>query len=174
MTSLKLYTHHHSKVVCAVLLLLLFRGTFVHAQQGTSAHQEIAPLKIFASEIIPPPDDYNGAIAMITFFKAKPGQFDVYSHWMAVTAKPVDDWAREHGAFESVKTYANPDLNAPWSHMRIFIFKSRDQMKAMGKVMNAAHLAVFPDPEKREAAIGHKDQMRSSVGAPLLMEVVQQ
>lgn len=118
------------------------------------------------------PRDYNGAIAAITYFKAKPGQIDAYSKWMAEVAKPVDDWAQEHGAFESVTTYVSPVPDGPWTHMRIFMFKSRQQMEGMAKVMDAAHTAVYPDPVKREQALGHKDDMRTSLSTSYVVEVI--
>jgi hypothetical protein len=118
------------------------------------------------------PASYTGPIAAITYFKAKPGQIDAYSKWTAETAKAVDDWAQEHGAFESVTTYVLPVPDGPWTHMRIFMFKSREQMQGMGKVMDAAHKAVFPDPEKREQALGHKEDMRTSLTTSYVVEVI--
>jgi hypothetical protein len=121
------------------------------------------------------PAGYKGPVALITYFKAKPGMIDAYSQWMGTLAKAVDDWAAAHGAFESVVTYTNPDPspNVAWTHMRVFTFKSRDQMKDMGAIMNQAHSAVYPDPVQREKAIGHKDYMRDSVGTATLTEVIQ-
>jgi hypothetical protein len=118
------------------------------------------------------PSSYEGPIALVTYFKAAPGKIEAYSKWMAEVAKPVDDWAAEHGAFESVVTYVNPDPNGEWTHMRIFTFKSREQMNGMAKVMDAAHKAVYPDPQKREEALGHKDDMRTQLSKSDLMEVI--
>lgn len=118
------------------------------------------------------PADYQGPIAMVTYFKAKPGHIEDYSKWTAEVAKPVDDWAQQHGAFESVVTYVTHDPNSEWTHMRIFTFKSRAQMEGMSKVMDKAHLAVFPDPVKREEALGHKEDMRSSLAKADIYEVI--
>jgi hypothetical protein len=110
------------------------------------------------------PADYDGPIANLSYFKTKPGKLDEYSKWLADVAKPVDDWAQEHGAFESCITYVNRDPNAPWTHLRIFMFKNRAQMQGMAAVMDAAHKALYPDEAKREAALGNKGEMRDQVG----------
>ena len=112
--------------------------------------------------------DWKGPIASVTYFKALPGKIETYSNWLDDVGKPVDDWAVEHGAFESVKTYVNPDPNAPWTHMRVFTFKNREQQKGMAKVMDAAHKAMYPDEAKREAALGHKDDLRVALGGTIM------
>ncbi len=112
--------------------------------------------------------DWKGPIASVTYFKALPGKIEAYSNWLDDVGKPVDDWAVEHGAFESVKTYVNPDPNAPWTHMRVFTFKNREQQKGMAKVMDAAHKAMYPDEAKREAALGHKEDMRVALGGTIM------
>jgi hypothetical protein len=112
--------------------------------------------------------EWKGPIANVTYFKALPGKIDIYSNWLDEVGKPVDDWAVEHGAFESVKTYVNPDPNAPWTHMRVFTFKNREQQKGMAKVMDAAHKALYPDEAKREAALGHKDDLRVALGGTVM------
>jgi hypothetical protein len=112
--------------------------------------------------------DYAGPIASVTYFKALPGKIELYSNWIDDVGKPVDDWAMEHGAFESVKTYVNPDPKAPWTHMRVFTFKNRAQMKGMPKVMDAAHKALYPDEAKREAALGHKNDLREALGGTVM------
>jgi len=112
--------------------------------------------------------EWKGPIASVTYFKALPGKIDTYSNWLDDVGKPVDDWAVEHGAFESVKTYVNPDPNAPWTHMRVFTFKNREQQKGMAKVMDAAHKALYPDEAKREAALGHKDDLRVALGGTIM------
>ncbi len=114
------------------------------------------------------PKDWKGPIATVTYFKANPGKIEIYSKWLDEVGKPVDDWAVEHGAFESVKTYVNPDPNAPWTHMRVFTFKNREQQKGMAKVMDAAHKAMYPDEAKREAALGHKDDLRVALGGTIM------
>jgi hypothetical protein len=112
--------------------------------------------------------DWKGPIASVTYFKALPGKIDTYSNWIDEIGKPVDDWAEEHGAFVSVKTYVNPDPNAPWTHMRVFTFKNREQQKGMAKVMDAAHKALYPDEAKREAALGHKEDLRVALGGTVM------
>lgn len=110
------------------------------------------------------PPGYDGPLANMSYFKTKPGKLDAYSKWLAEVAKPVDDWAQEHGAFESCITYVNADPNASWTHLRIFMFKNRAQMQGMAKVMDEAHKALYPDEAKREAALGNKGDMRDQVG----------
>ena len=93
----------------------------------------------------------GGSIAEVYYWKAKPGKLDDYNHYIKTVAEPVDFEARRAGAFLSITTFVSRKPDSPWTHMRIFILKDRDQAANLEKALDDAGLRVQPDESKRKA-----------------------
>jgi hypothetical protein len=93
----------------------------------------------------------NGSVAVVYYWKAKPGKLEEYNRYIKTIAEPVDAEARRQGAFLSVTTYVSRKTDGPWTHMRIFIVKDRTQEAALGKALDDAGVRVEPDKTKRKA-----------------------
>jgi hypothetical protein len=116
--------------------------------------------------------DNNAKMAQILYFKAKPGQFEAYNRYIREIADPIDEEARKAGAFVSLTTLVNPDPAAPWSHLRLFTFASREQLEAFSRKMDEAGVRVFPDEAKRKANGARSALLRDRVGDPVLAEIL--
>jgi hypothetical protein len=112
-------------------------------------------------------------IALILYFKAKPGKFEDYNRYIREVADPIDEAARKSGAFVSLTTLTNPDAAAPWSHMRIFTFESKEQMAAFSKKMEEAGAKVVPDTKKRQENAARSASLRDAAGDPLVLDILQ-
>jgi hypothetical protein len=93
----------------------------------------------------------GGAIAMVYYWKAKPGKLDDYNHYIHTVGEPIDFEARRSGAFVSITTYISRRPDSPWTHMRIFVLKDREQAANLEKALDDAGLRVQPDASKRKA-----------------------
>src|SRR5262249_1689455 len=80
----------------------------------------------------------GGGIAPIYYWKAKPGKLEEYNRYIREIAEPIDGEARQRGAFISVTTYMSRKPDSPWTHMRIFILKDREQLENLSKALDAA------------------------------------
>ena len=93
----------------------------------------------------------TGSVAVIYYWKAKPGKLDQYNRYIKTIAEPVDAGARRQGAFSSVTTYVSGKADSPWTHMRIFILKDRSQEAGLAKALDDAGSRVEPDEARRKA-----------------------
>jgi hypothetical protein len=93
----------------------------------------------------------SGSVAVIYYWKAKPGKLEDYSRYIQTIAEPVDADAQRHGAFLSITTYVSHKPDGPWSHMRVFIVKDRAQAAALAQALDDADVRVEPDQSKRRA-----------------------
>jgi hypothetical protein len=100
----------------------------------------------------------GGSVAVIYYWKAKPGKLEDYNRYIKTLAEPVDADAQRQGAFLSVTTYVSRKPDSPWTHMRIFILKDRAQEAALAKALDDADVRVEPDEAKRKA---HQDRVAS-------------
>lgn len=100
----------------------------------------------------------SGSVAVIYYWKAKPGKLEDYNRYIKTVAEPVDYDARRQGAFLSVTTYVSRKTDSPWTHIRIFILKDRAQEAALAKALDDAGIRVEPDESKRKA---HQDEAAS-------------
>ncbi len=100
----------------------------------------------------------NGSVAVIYYWKAKPGKLEEYNRYIKTIAERVDADAQHQGAFLSVTTYISRKPDGPWTHMRIFILKDRAQEAALAKALDDAGVRVEPDEAKRKA---HQDLVGS-------------
>ena len=87
----------------------------------------------------------DGSIALVYYWKAKPGKLEDYSRYINTVAEPVDFEARRVGAFLSLTTYVSRNPDCPWTHMRIFVLKDREQAANLEKALDDDGLRVQPD-----------------------------
>lgn len=106
----------------------------------------------------------GGSIAAVYYWKAKPGKLDDYNRYVKTVAEPVDFDARRAGAFLSITTYVSRKPDSPWTHMRIFILKDREQAANLEKALDDAGVRVQPDESKRKANGDLAVTLRDAVG----------
>lgn len=102
--------------------------------------------------------------ARAIYWRAKPGQMDAYSAYLQHHVEPVDEEARRRGALRSFMTLVDPRPDAPWSHMRLFVFDSHDARSSMLTALAAAAAAVTPDPAARAERAAYAATLRDRVG----------
>ncbi len=112
----------------------------------------------------PSPQDENATVAQIYYIKAKPGKLDEYNRYIREVAGPIDDEAQKHGAFLSLTTLISSKPDSPWTHMRIFKLRDREQLARLGKLLDEAKLRLEPDEEKRKARDAYAGTLRDFVG----------
>ena len=106
----------------------------------------------------------QGAIAMVYYWKAKPGKLEDYNHYIKTVGKPIDFEAQRAGAFVSITTYISHGPDSPWTHMRIFVLKDREQAADLEKALDDAGLRLQPDESKRKANADLAATLRDPVG----------
>lgn len=106
----------------------------------------------------------GGAIAKVYYWKAKSGKLDDYNRYIKTVGEPVDFEAQRAGAFLSITTYISHSPDSPWTHMRIFVLKDREQAVNLEKVLDDAGLRVQPDEGKRKANSDLAATLRDPVG----------
>ena len=106
----------------------------------------------------------NGSIAEVYYWKAKPGKLEDYNHYIKTVGEPVDFEARRAGAFISITTYISRDPDSPWTHMRVFVLKDREQAANLKKALDEAGLRVQPDEAKRKANADLAATLRDTAG----------
>ncbi len=104
-----------------------------------------------------------GSIAVVYYWKAKTGKLEDYNHYIQTVAEPVDAEARRTGAFVSVTTYVSHKTESPWTHMRIFILKDREQAANLAKSLDEAGVRIQPDESRRKANQELAASLRDSV-----------
>ena len=104
-----------------------------------------------------------GTIAMVYYWKAKPGKLDDYNHYIKTVGEPIDFEAQRTGAFVSITTYISHAPDSPWTHMRVFVLKDRGQAANLAKSLDDAGLRVEPDESKRKANVDLAATLRDPV-----------
>jgi len=105
-----------------------------------------------------------GAIAQIYYWRARPGKLDEYNRYIRDVAEPIDEAARQRGAFLSVTTYVAQDTTVPWTHMRVFILRDSAQLAGLGAALDAAGASLEPDSVKRRVRGEYAATLRDRVG----------
>ena len=106
----------------------------------------------------------GGSVAEVYYWKAKPGKLDDYNHYIKTVGEPVDYEARRAGAFLSITTYISHNPDSPWTHMRIFVLKDKEQAANLKKALDDAGLRVQPDEAKRKANTDLAATLRDPAG----------
>lgn len=106
----------------------------------------------------------GGPVAAVYYWKAKPGKLDGYNHYIKTVGEPVDFEAQRTGAFVSITTYISHKPDSPWTHMRIFVLKDKEQAANLAKALDDAGVRVQPDESKRKANQDLAATLRDAVG----------
>ena len=125
-----------------------------------ACHTQVAP------EATPSPA--VASLAQVYYWRAKPGMVAAYNAYIRDVAQPIDEYARQHGAFISVTTYQSRDTLSPWTHMRVFLVRDSAQLALLGAALNAAGARIEPDSAKRRARSDYAATLRDAAGSAVL------
>ena len=123
----------------------------------------IAACGICLSSSIVMKQGQSGTLAVVYYWKAKPGKLQEYNRYIREVAEPIDEDARRHGAFLSVTTFTSSKPDSAWSHMRIFVLKDSLQLANLVPELNAAGARLEPDEAKRKARADYAATLRDFV-----------
>ena len=107
-------------------------------------------------------------LAQVYYWRAKPGMLAAYTAYIRDVAAPIDEDARQHGAFISVTTYQSRDTLSQWTHMRVFLLRDSAQLAALGAALNAAGARLEPDSAKRRARSDYAVTLRDAAGSAVV------
>ncbi len=124
-----------------------------------------ASVPFFAQTSVPKPNETNAMVAVIYYWKAKPGKLEEYSRYIQDVAEPIDRDAQKHGAFISITTYVSENPNSPWTHMRVFTVADRAHAEALKSELDAATARIVPDEAKRKANSDYAATLRDAVSS---------
>ena len=102
--------------------------------------------------------------ARVIYWRAKPGQLQAYNDYLHEFVAPVDHAAQRSGALETFTTLIDPRPDAPWTHMRLFVFSSAAQRAGMVEALGKAAAALTPDAALRQARTERAANLRERVG----------
>src|SRR5262249_6467920 len=105
----------------------------------------------------------GGTLAVIYYWKAKPGKLQEYNRYIREIAEPIDAEARRQGAFLSVTTLVSQKEDAPWTHMRIFVLRDRVQLEKLPQALETAGTRLEPNEAKRKARAEYAATLRDKV-----------
>jgi len=114
------------------------------------------------------PSASQPSLAQVYYWRAKPGMLAAYDAYIRDVAEPIDENARQNGAFISVTTLQSRDTLSPWTHMRVFLLKDSAQLASLGAALNAAGARVEPDSAKRRARAEYAATLRDAAGSAVL------
>lgn len=114
------------------------------------------------------PSTAAATLAQVYYWRAKPGMLDAYTAYIRDVAQPIDEDARQHGAFIRVTTYQSRDTLSPWTHMRIFWLRDSAQLASLGAALNAAGARLEPDSAKRRVRSEYAATLRDAAGSGVL------
>ena len=107
----------------------------------------------------------RGSVAMVYYWKAKPGKVEEYSRYIREVAEPIDMEGRRAGAFLSVTTYVSQKADSPWTHMRIFILRDHAQAEALKGELDKAGERLHPSEEERRKNGDYAATLRDPAGS---------
>ena len=138
----------------------------------TTAAGAAALLSVVACQVRTAPETaapHSGAtLAQVYYWRAKPGMLAAYTAYIRDIAAPIDEDARQHGAFISVTTYQSRDTLSQWTHMRVFLLRDSAQLVSLGAALNAAGARVEPDSAKRRARSEYAVTLRDAAGTAVV------
>jgi hypothetical protein len=114
------------------------------------------------------PSPQAASLAKVYYWRAKPGMIAAYTAYIRDTAQPIDENARQHGAFISVTTYESSDTLSPWTHMRVFLLRDSAQLASLGAALDSAGARIEPDSAKRRARSDYGATLRDAAGSAVL------
>ena len=107
-------------------------------------------------------------LAKVYYWRAKPGMLAAYNAYIHDVAQHVDEDARQHGAFISVRTYESSDTLSPWTHMRVFLLRDSAQLASLAAALDVAGARIEPDSAKRRARSDYVATLRDAAGSAVL------
>jgi hypothetical protein len=107
-------------------------------------------------------------LAQVYYWRAKPGMLEAYNAYIRDVALPIDEDARQHGAFIRVTTFQSHDTLSAWTHMRVFLLRDSAQLASLGAALNAAGARLEPDSAKRRARSEYAATLRDAAGSAVL------
>lgn len=110
----------------------------------------------------------DATLAQVYYWRAKPGMLAAYNAYIRDVALPIDEDARQHGAFVRVTTFQSRDTLSPWTHMRVFLLRDSTQLAALGAALNAAGARIEPDSAKRRTRSEYAATLRDAAGSVVL------
>lgn len=123
---------------------------------------------IFAGSVVTAAAQESGTVALVYYWKAKPGKLAEYNSYITKYAEPVDRDAKKRGAFISLTTYISSKPDSPWTHMRVFVFKDRKQLDDLSNQLDAALIRLEPDAAVRNKRSEYAATLRDSVGKEIV------
>lgn len=102
--------------------------------------------------------------ARAIYWRAKPGQLQAYNDYLHAYVEPIDHAAQKSGLLESFTTLIDPRPQAPWTHMRLFVFSSPEQRAGMVQALSQAAAQLTPDAAVRQARSERAASLRERVG----------
>jgi hypothetical protein len=112
----------------------------------------------------PPRKAEHATLAVVYYWKAKPGKMAEYSKYIREVAEPVDADAQRRGAFLTVTTYMSSKPDSPWTHMRVFEVRDQAQADALGKALDEATARAYPSAEQRDRNKQYGATLRDPAG----------
>ncbi len=109
-------------------------------------------------------DATSQACARAIYWRAKPGQLAAYSAYLHSQVEPIDAEARARGSLTNFMTLVDATPDAPWTHMRLFVFESHAQRANMVATLAEAAAALMPDAEQRRTRAALAATLRDKVG----------
>jgi hypothetical protein len=108
----------------------------------------------------------EGPVYVAYYWRAKPDKLAEYNAYIRDYAEPIDEAARQAGAFEEVRTYLAPppagDKPAEWTHLRVFKLKTAAAADALSGALDAA-TKKLRNEEQRKAASDKSTGLRDFV-----------
>lgn len=108
----------------------------------------------------------DGPVYVAYYWRAKPDKLAAYNAYIREYAEPIDEAARQSGAFEEVRTYLAPqrsDGQPPeWTHLRVFRLKNAAAADALSGALDAA-TKKLRTPEQQKAASARSAELRDFV-----------
>ncbi len=110
----------------------------------------------------------SSGLAVIYYWKAKPGKLAEYNRYIKEVAEPIDEEARRQGAFISITTFVSQKQDSSWTHMRIFVLRDSMQLKSLAQALNDAAARLEPDETKRKARAEYAATLRDFVSSEVV------
>ena len=108
----------------------------------------------------------EGPVYVAFYWRAKPDKLAEYNAYIREYAEPIDEAARQAGAFEEVRTYLAPSAAdgrpLEWTHLRVFKLKNAAAADALSGALDAA-TKKLRNEEQRKAATEKSAGLRDFV-----------
>jgi hypothetical protein len=114
----------------------------------------------------PPAAAQDSPVYVAYYWRARPDTVATYNAYIREYAEPIDEAARQAGAFEEVRTYVAPQRTdgqpSEWTHLRVFRVKNAAAADALSGALDAA-TRKLRTPEQQKAASARSAELRDFV-----------